>query len=481
MYGAQLATITAQLIYAAITSRFVSDTGFGAYAIALTVSSVIGLFANGGLGQTVARMQTLDRDTLRSLLTFAVILGLFAAGLLLATAEFWAWLWGASDAATPIRWCAVGAFVAPGLGLSTGLLLREGRFRSLAIATLVTNIFGFALGAIVVLAFRSGASLLASALTAQVALAITVFVLSRGRLLGLTSLRAARAHLMFSWQVTAQNLGSWLSGSVGSWTISRVFAPAILGQWNRGDVLTTIPFQQVQNAMVQAVYPEFRHDIDGPTRARHVWPDLLGLVAWLALPLAGAAAVVAPALIPVLFGAGWGLAATFSSALSVIAATRMVRVLLGTAVEALGRYIWMWAGIAIEFAFVAGGALGAGVAHNFWLVLLGIGAGIVAAHIAHILLCWRAGYLDARVLLGHYAGALAGGLAAAGISWLIVVAITQAQAMPFIVILAAIALLVVVGGAWQWGHLLPPVRLAKKYGLLPRRFRNRRLPRKPEA
>lgn len=465
-YAAQLATIAAQFGYAAVSSRSVNDAGFGAYAIALSVSGVIGLLANGGLGQTVARMQVLARETLQSLLTFAVILGAGAAALLLATADLWAWVWAAPDAAAPIRWCAIGAFVAPTLGLSSGLLRRQGRFRPLAIATIATNLLGFLLGAIAVLTFRSAESLLVSPLAAQVALAIAVVALSRGYLRGLSPLRAARPHLTFSVQVTVQNLGSWLTGNIGPWAMSRVFTSAALGQWNRADVLTSVPFQQVQTAMVQAVYPEFRHDLDGPTRARHVWPDLLGLVAWIALPLSGAAAVIAPVFIPLLFGSGWGLAATFSPLLAVIAGVRMVQVLLGAAVEALGRYMWAWMGIGVAFVFTVSGVLAAVLANDYWLIFLGAGVGTVGAHVAQIIACGRAGYLDIGVLLRRYAGALAGGIGAACVAWLILLTIEHAGEMPWLLAVTAIVLAAVVAASWRWADRLPPVRLARKYGLL---------------
>lgn len=466
IYSAQLATIAVQFGYAAISSRSVDDAGFGAYAIALSVSGLIGLLANGGLGQTVARMQTLERETLQSLFTFGVILGAGAAALLLATADLWAWVWGAPDAAAPTRWCALGAFVAPTTGLSSGLLRRQGRFRSLAIMTLATNILGFLLGAIAVLTFHSAESLLVSPLAAQVALATTLVVLSPGYLRGLSPLRAARTHLTFSVQVTAQNLGSWPAANIGQWAISRLFTSATLGQWNRADVLTTVPFYQVQTAMVQAVYPEFRYDLDGPTRARHVWPDLLGLVAWLAFPLSGAAAVIAPVLIPILFGDGWGLAAAFSSVLAVIAGVRMVRMVLGAAVEALGRYLWVWTAIGVEFAFTLTGVLTAIVAGDYWLIFVGIGVGVAGAHIANVIACARADYLDVRVLIRHYAGAIVAGLGAAGISWLIVVTIAQIGEMPWLLGGSAIVLLGGAGGAWRWRRHLPPVKLAQKYGLL---------------
>lgn len=468
-YGAQVGTVAAQFCYAAITSRSVDANGFGAYAIALMVSGFVGLIANGGLGQTVARMTTLRAETLRSLLTFALLLGIIAAIFLFATAGLWAHIWGVPSASDPIRACAVAALLAPVLGLSSGLIRRLGRFRHLALATLVTNLCGFITGALAVRLFHNATSLLVSPLVAQVLLTFTLLWLSRHYLGSLASLRASKGHLRFSWQVTIQNLGSWLTNNLSPWALSHLFGAFILGQWNRSEVLTTVPFNQVQTAMVQAVYPEFRHDIDGSSRARRVWPDLLGLAAWLAFPLAGVTAVVAPVATPVLFGEGWDLAAAYSPLLAVIAGLRMVRVLLGAAVEALGRYRWMWLGIGLEFV---GACVGVSIAvwtHSVWSVFAGMGVGVLAAHLAHILVCTRAGYIDLRVVARHYIGAIIGAVGASGAAALLIFSSRHYRDMPWFVAGMLLLMLFGVVGISLHAKSLPPLKIALAHGLVPSR------------
>lgn len=146
LYGAQVVTVIAQFAYAAVTSRFVSDDGFGIYAVALSVTGFVTLIASGGLGQSVGRMSSVDTDRLRSLITYAAILGTASAVFTIATAKAWAQLWNAPDAIPLIRWYAITAFLAPISGLATGLTRRIGRFRALSISTILSNITGMAIG-----------------------------------------------------------------------------------------------------------------------------------------------------------------------------------------------------------------------------------------------------------------------------------------------------------------------------------------------
>lgn len=468
-YGAQLVTIVVQFFYAAATSRSVNDVGFGEYSVALSASAIVGLLANGGLGQTVARMQVIRRDVMRSLLTFSILLGLGAAAVLWICAGFWSEVWGSPGAKGAIRWSALGALVAPVLGLTSGLMRREGLFGPLALATLSTNIAGFGVGSIAVMSLHSGESLLVSPLFAEGALAGVALFLSRKYLGRPSSLRAAWPFLGFSWQVTAQNLGAWFAGNLGGFAMSRYFSAALLGQWNRADVVTTVPFQQLQTAMVQAVYPEFRHDIEGPSRAARVWPDLLGLVSWIVLPIASALAVLSAFLIPVLFGPGWEIAARMAPLLAVIGGVRSLRVLLGAGVEALGRYRWVWFGISVDFVLTGLGAVVGILMGEYWVILIGVAMGVVGAHVANCLSCAFSGYMSLKVLSRHYFGAFAMSAVVGLVVWILVDVLYSAVSLFWYVtiVVLVIAVFGIVLGLF-WGRI-PPVRLARKYGLLPER------------
>ncbi|TFB47792.1 oligosaccharide flippase family protein [Cryobacterium tagatosivorans] len=464
-YGAQLITILAQFAYAAVTSRLVGPEGFGAYGVALTVSALVMLLANGGLGQAVGRMAVLEATTLRALVTYAVLLGVVGGITLYLTAPLWAALWGVPAATDPIRWLSISALLAPSMGLASGLMRRLGRFRRLAEVTVAANLGGMAIGSVAVIAWGTPSSLLVSPIASQITVVVAGFILSDGLLLGLTRLRGARESIGFSSKLTVASMLSYFSGNIGPWTVATAFGAAQLGQWNRAAVVTSVPFQQVQTAMVQAVYPEFRHDIANPKRANSAWPDLLALVGWISIPASAAAAAVLPHVVPILFGPGWGTAAALSAPLAIIGGLQALVMMLWSAVEALGRFRWIWAGQVAMVVVSSLSALLSIAIHNWTPIFIGMIIGLVATHAVHIWLCGAAGYLSIRRLLLHYAAIAAGAIIIGGIALTGARIAYLAPSLAWLWIPYAVAVGLVLSCAWRWRDRLPPVKIMRRYSL----------------
>ena len=463
-YGAQVSTIVIQFAYAAITSRVVGASGFGTYGVALSVAALISILANGGLGQAVGRMQILESGRLRALGLYAGILGVSGAAILFASADLWAALWSAPEASEPTRWLCLSALLAPWMGLVSGLLRRQNRFRLLAIIVLLSNVGGMALGTVAVMRWANSSSLLVSPILAILLVAAAGFVSNRSLLFGRAKLANASGDIAFSWKLTLASLLSYLNGNVGKLAVSRALGLSALGQWNRADVVTSVPFLQVQGAMINAIYPEFRHDIRGPGRAATAWPDLLTLVAWLSLPIAATGSILVPYLVPIFFGPGWELAAQLSAMLSLIAGVQVVTTVLASAIEALGKFAWIWSTQLILLAVYGLAAYGTLVSHQWYPVLIGLLLGLIVQHSWQVFLCVRAGYLELPRLLSGYAGVVAASIIVAGLAWGAVEVIRWLDS-PWDIVAAALALVCLACGIWTHKGKLPPVKIAQKYGL----------------
>lgn len=457
--SAQLGTAILQFLYAGVTSRLMGAEGFGAYAIALIVSGLVTLVANGGLGQSVSRMIEVDQSRLRGLTSYAVLLGLAGATALFFTAGLWASLWGSADSESLIRWLSLSALVAPHLSLVSGYLRRQSSFRSLAAATFFSNALGMTIGLAFVIGTRSPASLIASPVAAQIALWLILSTVTRWQLIRVGSLGHAREEIGFSWNVTIAGILAYLANNLSKWSVSRWVSPSTLGQWNRSDVVTVIPFFQLQTAISQVVYPEFRHDRNESERSRTVWPDLLGLVAWVAVPASCAGAVALPQIIPILFGPGWDLAAALSAPMSVICGVQVVTTVLGNAVEALGKFAWIWASQAIMILVQVVGVVATALTKSVIPAVISLGALVVGRQLWYLALCIRGGIIDGRLLTRNYAGVFGGSLVAAAGMFLVVQTADDARLLPVTVVSVA------AGGymIFRFRQHLPPIRILNQY------------------
>jgi O-antigen/teichoic acid export membrane protein len=466
VYGAQLATVAVQFIYAAIASRLVAPAEFGAYAVALSVTGLVSLLAAGGLGETVSRMVDLQRDRLRALVSYSLLLGAAGGLALYLSAPMWVWLWGVDSALEPIRWLAISSVVSPFLGLSTGLMARSGKFRQLALITVASNVTGMAVGAVAVVIWRSASSLVVSVAVPPILIMLGSMLATDGQLLGLAKLNQGSGDIGYSGKLTFARCLQYATGNITKLSMARGIDAASLGYWNRAEVLTLIPFQQIQSALIGVAYPEFRHDIADSVRAKTVWTDMLILVIWIVLILSAGMAVLFPPLVPVLFGDRWEVTASLTGPLAIVGGLQVVSTMLASAIEVLGRFRWIWSTDAILMAIQVVAGVFIFVYKNIFIAVIALLLTNVIRHGWQIWLAGRYGYLDVARLLFHYVGAMVFSVLVAIATWSVLQLGFAAPRHPMCGVLAILLVGGVAAIVFRIRERLPLVVLVRKYGFL---------------
>lgn len=467
LYGAQIGTVAIQFFYAALSSRLVGAHDFGAYAAALAVVGLASLLAMGGLGQTVARMESLHIRSVRALVTYATLLGLAAAAFLLLSGPFWAWLWGAEAMTGPLLWLTINALISPLLGLALGLAGRLGKFRAIALISFFGNIGGMGIGAVAVSHWQSAASLTASTIVGQLITLICLMLFAtENLLLGFGSLRNQVAIMEFSRRVTGTSLLSYVTGNLVKLSLARGLESSALGQLNRAEVLTTVPMQQMQSAVIKSIYPEFRHDINNASRARRVWTDMMILVTWASLTVSALLYVSVPPLVPMLFGDGWDVASQLVGPLAIAGGLQIMSTLLATALEALARFRWI---LSIELTLILLQIVGVAAvisSHEvlvaaYFLILTGL-----LRHAIQIHLLNGAGYLDVQRLMKNYAVAAIFASTTAGVFHISLVVLQSSSSPALRTSVVAGLVLGFAGITFLMKERLPVVRILRSYGIL---------------
>ncbi|MGY1805887.1 oligosaccharide flippase family protein [Blastococcus sp. SYSU D00669] len=465
-YGAQVATVVVQLGYAAVTSRLLDAEAFGQYGVALTVAALITLVATAGLPQAISRMIVVESARLSSLLAYAVIVGGIAALGLVASADGWAELWNVDGVQPVLHVLAIGSFFAPAVAIGSGVLLRSSRFRALAGMTFGANIAGMGIGVLAVSVVQSPQALAASPVIAQAMTGLGCLFLGRRTFNARPHLRAALPDVAYSLRMTVSSLLSYAAGNVGKLSLGRAFGAPLLGHMNRAEVVTTTPFYQIQNSLIQALYPEFRHDISTSERARRVWADLLGLVAWVCLPIASVLAVLLPVFVPLVFGQGWAEVELLVPVLAIVGAVQTVVFVLVSALEVLARFRWIWAGHAIAIGVNIVGGVWSITSRSVVPVLGAILTGLVAMHGLHVWLSARAGLLAVQALVRHYSLVALVSIGLVGASLLMVNAGALARDLPWLLALGLFVYVPLAVICWTRRRDLPFVQLIRRYGVI---------------
>jgi len=460
--GTMLTTVLLQFVYASITSRLVPDTGFGAYAVALSLTALVSLFAQGGLGSAIARAPELHSGKLSFLVIYAVGMGIAAALLIVLLARPWAVLWNAPDAVGPIRFIGLTAFLAPLSGLLLGILRRLGEFRALAILMVATSAAGMVIGVVAVILAPGPLTLLVSPVTASVLLAILSLIVTRRHWFARPDAAAARTDLGFAWRVLGLMMLGYSIGSIGRWSVSRWVGSDVLGQWNRADVLTVVPLDAGFGAIRAAVYPEIRHDIGVQSRTRQAWTDYLLLLAWACFPVAAILAGAAPLAIPTFFGPRWGLAATMAPFLAIGAGIAAVESALVGALESVGRFRLLVPTALAYLAVIVAGAVVTKMTGSWTAAVAALIAGPSLRHLLQVVFAARSGALDGWSLAKGYSCSLAVSVVLGGAAALFSAGMIGQLRPPAAIIGAVILIATAVAGI-AMRHRLPPVKILARY------------------
>ena len=463
--GGQVMVILVQLFYAGFTSRLVAPAGFGAFAVAMSTAPLALLLATAGLGSAAARASELTEPQVRALATISLGLGVLAAGTVWLIAYPWSLLWGNPEAVEATRWSALVVLPAPFLGLLMGLSRRSGKFRQLSMASMLGGFVGMALGAACVWYFRSAASLVTFSIVATAAnTLLLVGVVGRTARPGRLRFDVIE-HLRFGAKVVLANGIGYLTGASPPLALSRGIGATMLGSWNRAVVITQVPLEMIQNSLAQVIYPEFRHDIGTTDRASRLWLDLLALAAWVMLPLGAVVGAFAYFALPVMLGPGWETSAKLAPWLAMSSVVNVPVVILGSALEATGRFGGVWPARIAGFAVMGTSAVIALVSHAVEPVIAGSLVAPVLGHALQLRYVHRSAIFPVARILRVYPRvllftAVTGVVTALGLS-----AISDLESVAMMIPLA-IGMVTAAGTTlWLARRRLPPIRIAQRYGL----------------
>ena len=265
-----------------------------------------------------------------------------AIGLLVASAAFilspvLAAIVRETQAATVMRWLALGLFLGAITTVPEALLRRTLRFKAMTIV----QMFGFAVGYLMVgipLALRGWGvwSLVAASIVQSAALLVGYTMFARLPRRFIVSQPAARALLGFGGTVTATGFLEFLTSSLDTLAVGRWIGSAGLGQYSRGTYLVSLPVERATTATTRVLLPALSAVQKQRERFAAAFLHGAGLNAVVVVVPVALAASAAPALVPILLGPGWRQAALVLPIVGIAYGIGLLTHLAGVAAEAQG-------------------------------------------------------------------------------------------------------------------------------------------------
>jgi PST family polysaccharide transporter len=333
----QVAIQVIRLLTVAVLARLLTPHDYGAAAIAIALASFAPQLADMGIGSALVQAKDAPR-TVRSTAFWASCasgLGLFLV--MAAAAQPIARFMGEPEVA--------GMVVAGGLtfaiyslgSASQAVYMRDMRFRATEFRSWLALLTG---GVIAIIAAANGAGAWALALQ-QIGFMATLVA-------ALWFHAGWRPTFEFSRPVFRELASFAIRIAGGRWArlfellvltvlIGRLASVADLGAWSFGMSMVILPLSLVAIPIAEVLFSAFSRLRDDPGRMVALWLDSIGYLAAVLLPVLLGLVVVAPDLIPAVFGSRWEVSVGVVQILSIYVLIRGLQSWGSVYMDAVGR------------------------------------------------------------------------------------------------------------------------------------------------
>ncbi len=293
------------LIVFAFLARLLLPEDFGLVALALVFVLLAQLLVDQGMGDALVQRREITPLQVDTAFWVAVATG----GLLTVALFLLAWpisgLLGEPDLQPILQVLSLTFVLAAFTTIQIALLRRQLAFRSLSLRALGASAGGGVVGVVAALAGWGVWALVAQQVASAVFSVLTLWWVTTWR----PSWNASRAEFgslfRFGIHIVGGDVITYMSRNVDNLLVGAVLGPAVLGFYVVGYRILTATQAVLTKITRKMTFPVFSRLQDDPERMVRTYNRVTAAAATVILPGYIAAAIVAPELIAVLFGARW--------------------------------------------------------------------------------------------------------------------------------------------------------------------------------
>lgn len=420
-----------------LLARLLQPTDFGLLAMVAVYLAIASVVVDIGLGTAIVQRKDLNSEHLSSAFWFNVGCSGLLVAASVAAAGWIAQLFSEPRLVPLLQWGSLTLIAAALSNVHAALLLREMDFRRPAIRTLIANVAGGVVGVSMALGGYGVWSLVGQQMAASVVGTLFLWRVCSWRPRWQFSIGHLKELAGVSGSVFAAGVLWLIASRADQFFVGRVLGTALLGQYVVGGKLIEVTRSAIQQPLGRIALPAFSSIQTDMPRLRRAVVEAVHFTALVACPVFLGLAVIAPTLVPLVFGPGWEKAVV---AMQCLAVYQLLCTLLAyphptlVALSAIRGYTVVNVGCA------AGAIIACSIGVRFGLaaVVAGLIVNIILTGIASLIYLWKASGLTPW----HYVRPAIPALSASCLMVIAVLAMQSAlpAAMPLIVAAASQAL-----------------------------------------
>jgi PST family polysaccharide transporter len=324
-----------------ILARLLEPRAFGVVALAAVAVAFMSIFVEQGLGQALVQRQDLAVEHCDTAFWACLASGTLLAGILVVAAEPMANALNEPQLAEVLRWLALVLPIAALSSVPQALFQKELAFRVLAERTIIANIVGGAAGVAAAFAGFGVWSLVIQTLLSAAAGSLMLWIKTDWRPGLRVSLERFRELFGFGWKIMGSNLLSFAGRNMDNLLIGAVLGPIALGLYSVAYRMLEVMTDVSTRTVASVAFPVFSTVQKDVARLRRGFLDATHMCAAIALPFFALTSVLAPEIVPTVFGPQWRASVPVMQVLCLFGALFPILLFNTSVLMAMGRAGWV--------------------------------------------------------------------------------------------------------------------------------------------
>ena len=325
-----------------ILSRLLAPEAFGLVALATAFTVFIELFLDQGFGSAIVQREKLDPEHLDTAFWLNVLTSILMTGGLIAVSGLLGELFDEPRLGSVLRWLSITLILSGLSSTQISILQRKLAFKEFAIRSMVANAVGGIVGIIMAFSGYGVWSLVGQDLASGVVRAIILWRSSDWR----PGFKVSKPHykelITFGASIVGNNALTVLTKRSDDLLIGYFLGPTLLGFYTIGYQLLLIIIRLVTEVTNSVAFPTFSRIQHQPERMRKAFYKVTQYTSVFAFPVFIGLAVLAPEIVPAVFGEKWAPSIPVMQVLALIGILQSVLFFNGSVIKASGKPSWQF-------------------------------------------------------------------------------------------------------------------------------------------
>jgi PST family polysaccharide transporter len=325
-----------------VLSRLLAPEAFGLVALATAFTVFIELFLDQGFGSAIVQRADLEPEHLDTAFWLNVLTSILMTGGLIAISGLIAAAFDEQRLAYVLKWLSITLLLSGLSSTQVSILQRKLAFKELAIRTTVANAAGGIVGIGMAFAGFGVWSLVGQDLANGFVRTIILWWSSDWRPGFRVSMKHYKDLVSFGISIVGNNALVALVRRSDDLLIGYFLGPTLLGFYTVGYQLLLIIIRLVTEVTNSVVFPTFSRIQHQPERMRNAFYQVTQYTSLFAFPVFIGLAMLAPELVPAVFGEKWAPSIPVMQVLSLIGILQSVMFFNGSVIKASGKPSWQF-------------------------------------------------------------------------------------------------------------------------------------------